>query len=791
MARFFLPSLSLLLSLGACTVSPSDDDSFVNDDDSSTDDDTTPAVSPWEGVEVTLSPLSLTFGHARIPEGGLALGIPAVYDETVSHDPWNFYGDGLSEGLPDFTWGVAESGEWEEDVLILHLSDGHRARLTRSEEGEGLGLRLELHPEDVAAGAVAPWLRLHLASPAEEGLYGLGETFDAVNQRGTVRAMQFELQSELESGYNEAHVPVPFVLGSSGWGVGLLTDWPAVVDAAATDPENVIAIVNSPEGLDFRLFSNDEAKEIPSAWTRTAGLPRLPPSWALAPMLWRNENENGQEDVYEDMEAIRFHDLAFGLIWIDNPWQTGYNTMVPDPLAFPDWDAMVEELHAQGFRWMAWTTPYVTDSDPDQAAFEEEGLLADIPIQFNDFGSLVDLTAEGAQERWQARVTAAADRGVQGWKLDYGEDIQVGLGTIRLISSFANGQDERTMHHRFVEDYHRAYAEPYEDRVDDRFLLGRTGAWGSGALTDCIWPGDLDSDFRVFGEDGHVGGLPSAIRAGTSLAVSGFPCFASDTGGFRHERPSQEVMARWTEYSALLPVMQVGGGGEDHNYWHFIEGWDETGLEIGRRYTLLHTRLFPFFWTLLNRAHDDGTPPVLPVGLLGGPHVDDEFVVGETLLVAPVAASGTTSRTVYFPPGRWVHWWTGEAWEGTGEVPAPLGEGPLFIREGGIVPLLRESVRTLSPSTAGVDSFADEMGVLTLRLVPGEGNWETTSGPSVTLTETDALLSDPGDYDGLRVEVWRPEGGSLLLDGVSLDTTMDGPWIIADAGPGLLTWESR
>ena len=91
---------------------------------------------------------------------------------------------------------------------------------------------------------------------------------------------------------------------------------------------------------------------------------------------------------------------------------------------------------------------------------------------------------------------------------------------------------------------------------------------GGQRYASVVWPGDLCSDFREFGntdDDGtvHVGGLPSAVRAGTGLAVSGYPFFASDTGGFRHDRPTAEVMIRWTEYAALLPIMQYGGGGEN------------------------------------------------------------------------------------------------------------------------------------------------------------------------------------------------------------------------------------
>ncbi|MCK6528298.1 hypothetical protein L6R50_12315 [Myxococcota bacterium] len=770
----------LLAAAAACTEDPAPDD-----DTAAPDDDTAPET-PWEGVEVTLDPFSLRFGAAEIPAGGVVFGIEPTYDAAANHDPWILYGEGLQEFIPRLTWATAERGSWDGDALRLDLSDGHRGVLTRRGGGEGLALHLELEGNPGETGdAVASFLRVQVTSPEGEGLYGLGEVFESVEHRGRLRTMQHELLPESEGGYNETHVPVPFLVGSGGWGLGLETDWPAVFDCAAVEPGRVTATVNAPYGLDLRLFSDPDPAEIPGQWARSTALPRRPPDWALAPMLWRNENRDGAQ-VLEDARAIRDHDLAFGVMWIDNPWQSSYNSMQPDPAMFPDWEGMVDDLHALGFRWMAWTTPYVHPDDPDYATFEEEGWFADIPYTFGEFGPLVDLTHEGAFAAWQDRVRAAAARGLQGWKLDYGEDVQLGLGGIRLVSSFANGEDERTMHHRYTEYFHRAYGEAYPD--GDRFLLGRMGTWGTAAFTDCIWPGDLDADFYDFLEEGHVGGLPAAVRGGIGLAVSGFPCFASDTGGYRHERARHEVLSRWTEYSALMPVMQVGGG-DDHNYWIPSGDWTEETLEIGRRYSILHLRLFPFFQELLARAARDGTPPLLPPGLLGGPHVDDAYVLGRAVLVAPVIEEGVTSRRVEFPPGTWVHWWTGLAYQGEADVPAPVGEGPLFVGEGGIVPMLRESVRTVAPSTAGVDSFSDDPGELTVRFVPGEGAFTVLDGPGISGSDSSLEIGMPGIYTGLRVEIWAPGASRLRVDGAEVPAETDGTWLRGQVDPGTVTWE--
>ena len=107
-----------------------------------------------------------------------------------------------------------------------------------------------------------------------------------------------------------------------------------------------------------------------------------------------------------------------------------------------------------------------------------------------------------------------------------------------------------------------------------------------------IWPGDLAADLSLHREqvDGRVsvGGLPAAVSAGLSLGPSGFPLFASDTGGYRHAPPDKETMARWLQHTALTPVMQIGTASSEL-IWDF-EDDELTGWY--RDLTRLHLRLF-------------------------------------------------------------------------------------------------------------------------------------------------------------------------------------------------------
>jgi hypothetical protein len=116
-------------------------------------------------------------------------------------------------------------------------------------------------------------------------------------------------------------------------------------DLGAGDGTQVQVVVATEEALNLRILGGDtvesaEPAALIAAWSRATGLPRLPPTWAGAPFLWRNVNVDDAE-VLADAAAIREHDLAFGVLWVDNPWQSSYNSMQPDPAQFADWAGMV------------------------------------------------------------------------------------------------------------------------------------------------------------------------------------------------------------------------------------------------------------------------------------------------------------------------------------------------------------------------------------------------------------------------------------------------------------------
>lgn len=716
----------------------------------------------------------------RFPLDAFEVGIVPALDPDASYDPWwpiggmTWHAATSAVRLDGATWSL-EHGAGGGSVLAVGASTDSRVALSWT-------------PRDPLVAA----LRIRPNANAEEGFYGLGEWFDRPEHRGQRRALQLELDASIESVYNEVHAPIPLLIGTTGWGLFLDDAHPQVWEVATASPERVDVTVglgaDGPAGLDFHLFARPSAIEVLQDFHAVSGAPTLPAPWTWGPLLWRDEN-TGQAEVEADVQTMRDLDLAASGIWIDRPYASGVNTFDFASSDWPDPAGMIEFARDRGLRVSVWHTPYL---DPDEAtALHDEALAAGFypplapPIAFNAWGTPIDFSNPAAVLWWREQLAGYAAMGIEGYKLDYGEDVVVGANGGRLPWSFADGTDERTMHKRYAALYHETYAALLPE--DGGFLLCRAAVAGDQVRARVIWPGDLAADLSHHREavvidglsTGSVGGLPAAVSAAMSTSASGFPLFGSDTGGYKRSPPNDETWRRWFAHTALSSVMQVGNSASVQPWELEDAGWSEDSLDEFRAFARLHLRLFPYGWSVLSA----GMPLVRPLGMVAPEvgHPEDAYLFGPDLVVAPVVDAGAVSRVVPLPAGRWTDWWTGETVDGPVDltVDAPLGALPLFLRQGAAVAMLRPTIDTLAPvGVEGVDSFAADAGPLWWRVTAGEGGATLLDGTDVTVSEGPpwTFAWSPGDLwvQGGVLEWVDVEAVDVRIDDVPLVESADG-----------------
>ena len=734
------------------------------------------------------------------PADSLQLGTVPALDDTFDYDPTAILMPTALQPGPDAlawlspTTMAVSSSSSTSIALALTYPQGKTATLLLETTHTG-SFQATLTP--AAGGPNVAYFRFRPRADATEGFYGLGESYDDVNQRGKVRPMQIRIDGTTEIGYTLTHAPIPFLIGTRGWGLFVQSPYPGVFAVASEADDLVDAMFGtglfSDKGIVFHLFGEEQPLDLTRHYYEITGFPRLPAQWALGPWFWRHEPN--QMQAATDMQTLRDLDLAASAFWIDDGYFTAVGSFDFDPSRYTDAQALIDQGHALGYGLALWHSPYLKKNAPATAAriafAQANGYYPSVAgPPLNPFGDLLDLTNPAAYAWWQGLVTTYTKMGIEGFILDYAEDVVPGLTNGRNVWQFANGSDERTMHSQFQPFYHRLYAETLP--AAGGFLLCRHATYGDQVNIPAIWPGDLDATFAQYGQPADppasyvsTGGLPASIIAGLTLGPSGFPFFGADTGGYLHQPADKEVLTRWFEQTALSTVMQIYS---DTPAWvaNPTAGYDAEMLGWLQTYTRLHLRLFPYEWTYAQNIKNDGRAIARPLGLAHpelGVHPSDVYMYGDSLLVAPVIERGATSRPVPLPAGNWVDWWTGAVVVGgtTVMANAPLGTLPLYLQAGGIIPMLRPTIAAMRPVTdpTKIDSYGTTPGVLWVRIAPGSASsftvfdgaalTQAASGGTVTLSASDGSEFTQGVmFEVVAMGSSKPgqvtDGGATLQD---------------------------
>ncbi len=570
------------------------------------------------------------------------------------------------------------------DDSRIAVHDRHSGReVMRSAWGPGW------HGDDVACS-------FQLAD--EERVYGLGEKAFGMNRRGRVYQMWNDDPSGAYApGKDPLYLGIPFYLGVRGphaCGVFFDNAHRGAVDAGCSVTDRLtMRACGGP--MRWYLLAGPTATDVLRRFTELTGRMRLPPLWVLGYHQSRWSYTPAQR-VLQVAAEFRRRRVPCDAIHLDIDYMDGYRCFTWHPQRFPDPPGLVGALHEQGFKLVTIIDPGIK-TDRSYKAFGDgldngvyctlaDGSLYRGPVWPGDC-CFPDFSRASSRAWWGKQCQALTDVGVDGLWNDMNEPTVFGPTSSTLPDCVRHDGDGHPTTHGAVHNVYgllmaRASAEGLEAHRPDRrtFVVTRSG-WAGLQRYAMNWMGDNTSTWE------H---LRLTVPMIANLGLSGLAFTGPDTGGFAGDC-EPELLTRWLQLGVFTPFLRNHSamGTADQEPWAHGEPYES----INRQSIELRYHLLPYIYTAFRQCSASGMPMLRPLFLMW-PHdlqaaaVDDQFMFGDALLVAPVLEPGARQRDVYLPSGAWYDWWSGRRLAGgrTVGVDAPLDRLPIFARAGAIVP---------------------------------------------------------------------------------------------------------
>jgi alpha-glucosidase len=555
-----------------------------------------------------------------------------------------------------------------------------------------------------AGERVKLWKRLR----DDEHVYGFGEKIGKLDKRGwQLGGYAFTMWNTDTYGYDSSTDPIyasiPFFMvlrGGRAHGILFDNTWRTTFDVGHESP-SLLAMGAVGGELNYYFIDGPAPKRVLERYTALTGRMPLPPRWALGYNQCRYSYYPDSK-VRFIAQNFRERRIPADAIWLDIHYQKGYRPFSWDPERFPDPKKLVADLRAQGLR-----TVVILDAHPRKEPgthVYDSGLQGDFFVK-NPDGSVYegpvwpsnaekdpgpsvfpDFSKPGAREWWGGLYSFFTDIGIAGIWNDMNEPAVFSPPTATMpltVRHDNEGQptDHREIHNVYGQLMTRATFEGLSRlRPRERPFVLTRATYAGGQRYSAVWPGDNVSDWPSLGQ-----GL--AVLMG--LGLSGFPFVGTDIGGFA-ETPSAELFTRWLQVGVFHPFMRTHTtfGTPDQEPWSYGTRHEA----VNRRAIELRYELLPQIYQVMNEASETGVPALRPLFLEfpDDPQtwgIQDQFLFGRDLLVAPVLREAQTERGVYLPAGDWYDYWTGRLVKGgrSVTVPVTLDSIPIYVRAGGFV----------------------------------------------------------------------------------------------------------
>ena len=515
---------------------------------------------------------------------------------------------------------------------------------------------------------------------ADEMIFGCGESATGLNKAG--QKVNLFVTDPQGPETDQMYKPIPFFMSNRGYGMFMHTSAPVTCDFGATYI-GLNKMFMGDENLDLFVFFG-EPKDILDEYTDLVGKPGMPPLWSFGTWMSRITYFSEKEgyDVAANIRKNKYpcDVIHFDTGWFDVDWQCDYKF---SENRFQNPQQMLKDLRSQGFHVCLWQLPYFT---PKNRYFSE--LIEKDMYVKNGNGELpyedvvLDFSNPETVKWYQNKLAGLLNIGVSAIKVDFGE-------AAPLNGIYASGKSGWYEHNLYPVRYDMAVSEITKKLHNENIMWARA-AWAGSQRYPLHWGGDAATTNT---------GLLGTLRAGLSFGLSGFSFWSHDMGGFVKSTP-EDLYCRWIPFGFLTSHTRAHGAPP-------TEPWlydSKRVQDVFRKSAEMKYRLMPYVYAQAKECTEKGLPMLRALFVEfsddpGAWKVDDEYLFGSQILVAPLLESGMTGRTVYLPEGKWIDYQTEKVYEG-GWHQIEAGSLPIImlVRDGSVLPHLK-----LAQSTAEMD----------------------------------------------------------------------------------------
>ena len=515
---------------------------------------------------------------------------------------------------------------------------------------------------------------------ADEMIFGCGESATGLNKAG--QKVNLFVTDPQGPETDQMYKPIPFFMSNRGYGMFMHTSAPVTCDFGATYI-GLNKMFMGDENLDLFVFFG-EPKDILDEYTDLVGKPGMPPLWSFGTWMSRITYLSEKEgyDVAANIRKNKYpcDVIHFDTGWFDVDWQCDYKF---SENRFQNPQQMLKDLRSQGFHVCLWQLPYFT---PKNRYFSE--LIEKDMYVKNGNGELpyedvvLDFSNPETVKWYQDKLAGLLNIGVSAIKVDFGE-------AAPLNGIYASGKSGWYEHNLYPVRYDMAVSEITKKLHNENIMWARA-AWAGSQRYPLHWGGDAATTNT---------GLLGTLRAGLSFGLAGFSFWSHDMGGFVKSTP-EDLYCRWIPFGFLTSHTRAHGAPP-------TEPWlydSKRVQDVFRKSAEMKYRLMPYVYAQAKECTEKGLPMLRALFVEfpddpGAWKVDDEYLFGSQILVAPLLESGMTGRTVYLPEGKWIDYQTEKVYEG-GWHRIEAGSLPIImlVRDGSVLPHLK-----LAQSTAEMD----------------------------------------------------------------------------------------